>query len=324
MSRNAAPSRTRTSDSGPPEATGPSEAGRTDGPGPPVPVPSPGSGTSAAVRQLATLATNAAVLTALLVYFGWRRAETQAARLGVDETILGLTTTDYLLRSVGPVLQLLATVAVAGLVAVRVDRALRRRMDRRGGADPVVRAALVVLSFAWLGLPLLVIALGYLAPAVAFVAFPLSIGAGIVLLVYGSGLRRRLAGAEPEPSARRGTERTAVAIAIAVTLFWATSNYAEVIGNQVADDVIAHVGDLTPVTVYSPDRLGIASTGTSETTVQGDGQAYRYRYSGLRLLEHASGRYFLIPDGWAPGSSVIIMLSDGAPLRFEFGLEPTS
>jgi hypothetical protein len=72
--------------------------------------------------QLLGLLANATVLTALLVYFGWRRAETQANRMGFAESLLGMSTQDYLLRSIGPLLPLLLTVAVAGLVCLWVDR----------------------------------------------------------------------------------------------------------------------------------------------------------------------------------------------------------
>lgn len=277
-------------------------------------------GSSAGLRQFATLATNVAVLTALLVYFGWRRSETEAARLGVDESIFGLSTRDYLLRSVGPVLQLLAIVAAAGLAAVYLDRGLRRRAEHHGPTDRALRLALSGMSIAWLLLPLLIVALGYLAPAIAFVAFPLAIAAGVLLLVYATHLGHELRGRAPRPiGSRQRVERASVAVALCVTAFWATSNYAEVLGNRLADETVNHVSDLTAVTVYAPQRLGISAPGTHETPIPGPGQTYRYRYTGLRLLEHTGGRYFLIPDLWKPESGAVIMLNDSSPLRFEFG-----
>lgn len=279
--------------------------------------------TPTALRQLATLATNVAILTALLVYFGWRRAETEDARLGVDENIFGLSTRDYLLRSVGPVLQLLAIVAIAGLAAVYFDGILRRRAEKHGPTDRVLRLTLFGMSVSWLVLPLLAVGLGYIAPAVAFVALPLTIAGGVLLFVYAGHLRRELQGRDPLPIRWRGVERASVVIAMCVTVFWATSNYAEVLGNQLANATISHVSDLTSVTVYAPQRLGISAPGTHETTIRGVAQAYRYRYTGLRLLEHTGGRYFLIPDLWTPASGKIIMLNDSPPLRFEFGANTT-
>lgn len=277
------------------------------------------AGTSMALRQLATLATNVAILTALLVYFGWRRTETQAAQLGVDESIFGLSTRDYLLRSVGPVLQLLAVAGVAGLVAVYLDRSLRRRAENHGYPDRVLRLALFGMSFSWLLLPLLIVGLGYIARPFAYVAFPLAIGAGVLLLLYADHLRRELQGHKPQPSGWQRLERASVVVALCVAVFWATSNYAEVLGAQIADQISNHVGDLTSVTVYTTKRLGISAPGTHETLIPGMGQTYRYRYTGLRLLEHTGDRYFLIPDLWKRDSGKIIMLIQSSSMRLEFG-----
>jgi hypothetical protein len=75
-----------------------------------------------ALRPLVGILANVTVLTALLIYFGWRRSETQAQRLGIDESVPAMSTREYLLRSVGPVLVMLVGVGVAGLVWVAVDQ----------------------------------------------------------------------------------------------------------------------------------------------------------------------------------------------------------
>lgn len=308
----------RDGDSGTPGAPPPLRLDPGSGQNESTPGTSSGA-TSATLRQLATLATNVAILTALLVYFGWRRTETQAARLGVDETIFGLSTRDYLLRSVGPVLQIFAIVAVAGLMAVYLDRALWRRAQGHGLTDRTLRLALFAMSVSWLILPMLIIGLGYIAPAVAFVAFPLAIAGGVLLLVYADNIRRELQGHASRPTRWRSMEKAFAVVALCVTAFWATSNYAEVLGNQLADATINHVSDLTSVTVYAVQRLGISGPGTHETPVTGAGETYRYRYTGLRLLEHTGDRYFLIPDLWKPDTGEIMMFKDSSSLRFEFG-----
>ncbi len=280
----------------------------------------PSTAATGALRQFATIATNVAILTALLVYFGWRRMETQAAVLGVDQSIFGYGTRDYLLRSVGPVLQLLAIVAAAGLMAVYLDRGLRRRAQRHGGdADWVLRLALLMMSVSWLLLPLLAVGLGVVMPSAGYVALPLTIAAGVLFLVYASHFRGELKGTYAPPAGWRSAERASVVIALCVTGFWATSNYAEVLGTQLADATIYHVSDLTSVTIYAPQRLAISAPGTHETTIRGTEQVYHYRYTGLRLLGHTGGRYFLISELWKPRSGVIIVLEDAPPLRFEFG-----
>jgi hypothetical protein len=40
------------------------------------------------IRRMGAVLANVGVLTALLVYFGWKRSEVQSRRLGIDESIL--------------------------------------------------------------------------------------------------------------------------------------------------------------------------------------------------------------------------------------------
>jgi hypothetical protein len=260
--------------------------------------------------QLLGLLANATVLTALLVYFGWRRAETQAHRMGFDESLLGMSTQDYLLRSVGPLLPLLLTIAIAGLVWLWVDRRVSASIARQG---PLVR---------WW--PRLAIVLGLaLAPTVylsspwwaetAFVFWPLAIGAGILLLVYGGSLRSRLRG-EGTPS----LAKVFALLATGVCLFWSASNQAEVLGNQLADRFQERLPGSVRVSVYANERLYLRGPGVIEEKLSGEAGAYRYRYDGLRLLDHFGDRYFLVTDGWAPGAGVVIALPERDTLRFEF------
>jgi hypothetical protein len=97
-----------------------------------------------------------------------------------------------------------------------------------------------------------------------------------------SQLRRELHGHDPKSTRWRSVEKAFVIVVLCVTAFWATSNYAVVIGNQVANATISHVSDLTSVTVYAVQRLGISGPGTHQTPITGVGEIYRYRYTGLR------------------------------------------
>src|SRR5215203_5044993 len=97
---------------------------------------------------MATVLGNVAVLTALLVYFGWVRSGVQARHLGIDESVLGMTTRDYLLRSVRSVLVLLLIISVAGLLWLLADRPLVRRVRRNGRSDRMVRWVLRLLPAA--------------------------------------------------------------------------------------------------------------------------------------------------------------------------------
>ena len=106
-------------------------------------------------------------------------------------------------------------------------------------------------------------------------------------------------------------------LAVGVCLFWATSNRAEVLGTQLADGFADQLPQTVRVTVYSADRLYLDAPGVTEESLGPDG-AYRYRYRGLRLLDHLGDRYFLVSDGWTPRRSVVITLADRDTVRFEF------
>ncbi len=270
---------------------------------------------TSAVRTFGGLLANVTVITGLLVYFGWRRSATHAERLGIDESILGMSTRDYVIRSIGPVLALLIGIAVAGLMSAWLDRHLVRWLvGRRSG--PARSVTFRFLALAWLVFPLIVVGLGYVWRAGAYVLFPASIGAGVLAMAYGGHLRERLDGGS------RGNltlTRVFAGVIVAACLFWTASNYAEVLGNSLADSFTENIGRLTGVVVYSDRRLFVDAPGSREAKVADDQTGYRYRYSGLRLFEHTGGTYFLISDRWSPGYGVVIALKDDdAGLRLEF------
>ncbi|GAA4636924.1 hypothetical protein GCM10023196_088700 [Actinoallomurus vinaceus] len=270
------------------------------------------------LRWIFGVVANATVLTALFVYFGWRRNDVQSRELGFDESILGMPTRDYVLRSVLPVLVLLLVIAVGGMVWLQWDDRLVRRIHGKGRDDRVVRWTLRILPFAWLILPGLVWVLGYVWRATAYVALPFGIGAGALLILYAAHLRSMLPGAaEPLPG-RVPLLRAFIAIIVGVTLFWGTSNYAEVRGYALADHFASHIGGLTQVVVYSPKRLYLTAPGVTETTLTDPQAAYRYRYTGLRLNLHTGGHYVLVSDGWTPTHGVVLLIADNDPVRLEF------
>lgn len=283
-----------------------------------------------ALRPAVGFFANVTVVTALLVYFGWRRAETQAHHMGIDESLLGMSTQEYLLRSVGPVLVLLIGVSVAGLLWTSAERRLTPVL-RNAVAPPVGeedrpprdRAALLglrALGSAWLLLPVVVVLVGYIWPAPAFVLFPASLGVGILLWLYAGKVRR---GAAAAPDEALPGHETAVlvcaALLVLVCVFWTASNYAEVLGQQLADDFAAHLADLPGVTAYGEHRLHLDGPGVVESEVGAADETLRFRYTGLRLLEHTGGRYFLVSDGWTDTYGVVFVLQDDDPsIRLDF------
>jgi hypothetical protein len=270
------------------------------------------------LRRLASSLGNVAALTALLVYFGWVRTDVQARRLGIDESILGMSTRDYALRSVRSVLLLLIAVPIAGLVWLAADHWLAHRLRQAGRSDPVVRWALRMLPTALVLLPLLDWLSGYRWPAVAYVGFPLSCAGGLLLLIYSIHLRQSLPGSRQLSANRDRLLRGFSAIVVGIGLFTAAANFATVEGLSLADGFDGRVRSLPGVVVYSGAHLHITAPGVREESLPADHSTYRFRYVGLRLLEHTNGNYFLVSDGWTRRYGVVTVLADHDPVRLEF------
>jgi hypothetical protein len=291
----------------------------------PAPAASTGDALKDALRPALGFLANITVVTALLVYFGWRRAETQAHRLGIDESILGMSTREYVLRSVAPVLTLLVGIGVSGLVWLSIERRLTPMLQTH---DPALTddarsharvAGLVVrlLGLAWLILPAVVFLMGHVLPALAFVLFPVSIGTGVLLWLYASYLRQPKRGFGRWLAGHRQFIIFA-GVLVLVCLFWTASNYAEVLGRQLADDFADDIAGLPGVAVYSESPLHLVGPGVQEATLSDEG-AVHYRYRGLRLLEHTGGKYFLVSDRWTPEYGVVFVLhDDDRSVRLDF------
>jgi hypothetical protein len=271
-------------------------------------------------RNLILLLANVGALTALLVYFGWRRSEAHAARLGIDESLLGMSTQDYVLRSIGSLLGLLLVIGGGGLCSLWIHHKMTRLWDLyRCGAMP--RAVVVGVSWAaavlGVATPVVVYALRGLWTESMYVGYPLSLGAGLLLILSGAWLRSRLTSNQLAGS---NLVRLFLSLVLGVLVFWAASNRAEVLGNQLADEFAAGVRLQVRVTVFSEQRLHLDAAGVTEDVLQGDNGAFRYRYRGLRLLEHTGEKYFLVPDTWNQlDGTVIVLIDHDNRLRFEFG-----
>lgn len=270
------------------------------------------------LRRIATGLGNVGVLSALLVYFGWVRSDVHARSLGIDESILGMSTAEYMLRSVRPVLVILIVIAVAGLLWAVLDHWLAQRLIRRGPSDSIYRWAVRVLPAAIVLIPLAVWFSRTVAPAFAYVSFPLALAAGLLLLLYSFQLRGALPGNSPMSGARSNLLHACAAALVCVALFSTASNYATVEGTELARTFDRQLLTLPQVVVHSTRPLNIEAPGVVTQQV-GPAVEYGYEYSGLRLLEKTGGRYFLVSDGWTPEFGVVIVLKeDEEGIRYDF------
>ncbi|WP_329123135.1 hypothetical protein [Streptomyces sp. NBC_01465] len=312
--------------------------------------PIPPAGT-VSIRRLGTLfgavAAPTTFVTALLYFFGYFHAYWFFDYFGINSTVLGLSTVDYLLRSQDALFVPMTVTAAAVLAAfwayalLRTQLAFRARPEVLRIAVPAVAGAGLLLSLGgfW----------SVLAPTFLndhLVAAPLSLASGVVLLGYALHLNRVAAAAPPAPApdpardddtddtpsvppppeppraARPGWADTAewavLFVLVGLSLFWAASDYASAVGRTRAQQFVAGMPAYPTTVLYSARALSIEEPGVHETRCRNPKSAYPYRYDGLKLMLNSADQYVFLPQGWTPttGSALLIPRTDTIRLEF--------
>ncbi|MFI8530097.1 hypothetical protein ACIGMX_07600 [Streptomyces aquilus] len=296
-------------------------------------------------------------VTGLLYYFGLNQAYWFYAYFGVDATLLGLGTTDYLVISVDSLFVPMVVAAGAGLAAFWGHDLLRARLTT--GARPRVLRILVPV----LGSAGFLLALGgfwsvlddrlFLRSHLAMA--PLSLAIGVILLAYTLQLRRSLPperiatpsgsapdeGAEPptspEPpdasstSPRPRQTRQAVRsewvgvaewavsfVLVGLSLIWAASDYAAAVGRGRAQGLVSQLSTSTTTVLRSERSLGVDVPGVREVLCDNAKSAYPYRYEGLVLVIQSADQYVLLPQSWTRDTGVALVIPRTDAVRLEF------
>ncbi len=292
------------------------------------------SGVRRSLRSLVSVVGPTSLITALLFYFGWVRTRTQAADLGLEVSMLDTSTRTTLLRSLSSVYQplgallLVAVISLLGHWALSnwirspvADDAARRNRARwvRRIAAALAVAAVIILAIGIRG------ALVEQWEASLWPLGPICLGAGIALgsyavdiwLKFGAGTER--AGTDPELRWIPTLIATLVVLLVVSALFWAVADYAEAVGHRQHRTLIGNLAFRPDVIVYSQRPLLLDTEQVKAETLSEEApEAYRFQYSGLKLLFRDNGRYFLLPETWTQGESSAIVLPDESWLRYEF------
>lgn len=273
--------------------------------------------------MVATLGPPLTTATALMFYFGWARAQMQASFMGLDVSLFGYTTQDYVLMSISTLFLPLLAIAALVLGWLAVHRRIVAALNRPSATD-VLRLA----GRATLGVGLLAVAAALLTAALdrtaAPLAVPLVLAAGTAVAAYGAWLAGAARGAEaaaPQvvPPWQRALHALLVGSVIALALFWEVSTYAGIVGRGYAEQIAGRIDERPRATVFSPTPLGIQAPGVHETRLAAAaGGSEAYRTTGLRLLVRSGGRLFLLHDGWTPRDGTVIVLTDSDELRWQF------
>jgi hypothetical protein len=257
--------------------------------------------------------------TALLIYFGWVRADAQARAMGLDVTLFGYTTQDLILFSLSHLFIPLVFAFAAGIGWLALDRWLLRRVRDAGTRGTVRRAAAAAAAAGVLAAGCMLL-LEIFGPGDRLLFGPY-VMAGSVLLAAWAVRLRRLASAGPAPVLaveQRAVEAALVFGLVSLLMFWGVADHAQAVGQGLAADLEQRVRTLPHAELYSVRPLGIGGPAVTEVKL-GSAAAPLYRYDGLRLLEVSGGRFFFLHDGWTVRDGVVVVLPDNNSLRIEFG-----
>jgi hypothetical protein len=251
----------------------------------------------------------ATALSALLFYFGYVSTRAQYLYFGLDVDTIGLSTQAFVMRSPQPLLVpvLVLFLLVAGGIAV--NRWLGPRLSSRTGptlglGTTIVAVGLVVLfsypvTGQWTYFPLVT---------------PVLLGLGAGITAYAMGVRRgpiRL--------------RVALWLTVAAAVFWANATLAQWSGTGLGKEQADRLNELPRVVLDTRERLYLRNADVSEAALQTEeGQTFRYRYRGLRLLVQNGDRMFLVPCTervtpcpYHPGSATLVVrFSDNTRVQF--------
>jgi hypothetical protein len=259
------------------------------------------------------------LVVALAYYFAVKRQEALALHFGIDTSVLGYSTQDYLLRGGDALFLVLLFASLTGLVAIAAHVALTRHAQ---ATWPVGRLRATSIALEVVGVLLLVVGLvGVFEPLpLNMFVRSLSFGAGIVLLAYGVYFAGRVRGAGFfQPDGREFdpllvTSLALMGVVVFLSVFWATKDLAQALGRGQARRLERSLSTQPGAIVYSARRLYLP--GASEAALSGGG--YGFQYTGLRLLVRSAGKYFLVPDGWSRTNGVVVVLKDDESMLIEF------
>jgi hypothetical protein len=264
------------------------------------------------------------VATALLVYFGWARSDEEARQLGLEESVLGMSTRDYVLRSIDTLFVPLLVVGCAGIVWLLAHEQISAAVDHRRRL-PGLRKTFRWLRFSWLAIPAIGLIAGLVWPAWLELIVPLSMTAGILITSYAAVMCRRIDSlTEPDSAGGRLARwhwplmKLLVGALVALTIFWELSMFAGVVGRGLAHQIVAGLDDRTGVVVYSKEDIQISGPGVTKYRIAEPSSAYGFRYDGLRLLQRTGDKYYLMPVGWRTVADGVIALPDDGSVRVEF------
>jgi hypothetical protein len=277
------------------------------------------------LQVFAALLAPGTLIGALMFYFGWVRTHSFYAFFGIDADTLGLSTTDYVLRSADALWPPLSGLVVLILLSLLAHKIVSRWINRAQRIAPMQHRLVLPLLIVGMALSALGI-LRFVTGQQASVVTPLSFATGFAFLAYAWLIQRYL-------SANLGSDRTPrvfsqrlesaifglFVLIIVLNLFWATALFARDLGRGRAQHFeLQQFASQPDVLLYTSQRLHIDARDVTERDLGPAYAPYRFRYDGFKLLIRGTGRLILIPYSWSTGNAFALVLPEGDEVRIVF------
>ncbi|WET82269.1 hypothetical protein P3102_14215 [Amycolatopsis sp. QT-25] len=277
----------------------------------------PAAGPSRALRLIGTALANTTLLTALLYYFGLVYTQTYFIYFRVHYTLLGQPPDEIFGRGVDGMLLPLTGAAGAVLLFLILTRFLKIRLGEDSW-NRLLRSCTPVAGV--LGLALLVS-----STAIALDPEPLRDRPGAPGLGFAIGVLMVLFAWRHWTSRSTGSGRSSVAelvtgyVLVSIGLFWSVGDYSGAVGTSRAYEAAGVIPTRPAATLYSAESLNLTANGVVQVKCADAGAAYKYRYTGLKLLLQSGGQHVFLPANWRASTGVAFVIPKTDKLRLEFG-----
>ncbi len=239
------------------------------------------------LEYVTTVGGSTAVLSALLLYFGYARTATLYGYFGVPIGVLNLSTTDYLLRSAEVIFQ--PTICATAVLSILFVFVYGFRFVESNGLRNYLRIILVAVAV----IAAIVAAFGLFDKVPAnWAAALLIVSGGCVIIAYDSARR--------EKPLNPPVGILAIGILLIVgAAFWSMNLYANHVGVKKAECYARNSCPLADAVIYSKDYMALPGGQQQPETER---PPWGYVFSGgagvFKVLGYSNHRWFLLPFSW--------------------------
>ena len=274
------------------------------------------------VQWFAIIAPLSTVATALAFWFGWTMTATRTAYFGIDQSILGYSTVDYLLRSADAIIVPAISILLISIICIGIHALTASVIGRPGrhryiffGAWAILAAGILLTG---LGVWVMFAEPPFPTP---FLFEPAALGGGVAVSAYAFWVLRRLATFTGHRLRHlpmwEKLGYVCMVLLVVLALFWACSLYAGALGTGRSREYARELAKRPSVVVYSVQSLALSSP-VREDKITDPAAKYHFKYTGLKFLTRSADKFFLLPEGWRRDKGVAIILEDNPEYRVEF------